>query len=711
MEIENRKSTFIRDLIVRILLIVLFIFLLMYLFPMPNLNTFYDKIFNDNLQTMKEAAEKWYSTDRMPKKVGDTSELSLQDMIDNKLVIPFTDKDGNSCDTNSSYVKVTKKKNEYVLKVSLTCGNQTDYIVEHIGCYNFCKEGKCTQVVQTPASVNTTQPQTTYYTPVAKSYTPSSSVPSQRKYTPSNPTPSNPTPTPTPTPTPEKHYCEHVAGNYYGKNGNIVSRETYENECLPKEEPVYKTIYEYERSKDTETWTLLDWQDRQDTETEDYKLVNIRTQYRGQKKITTGTTLYKHIKYEYKDNWTVDSDWSTQSKEVTDNTKLYATRTLYRGYKPVVTSTNKYRHVKTTTNSKTTTTDWTNQIKATSPTVKLIDTRYKVQKTTQNVGKTTVTTWGDWQKDYTWRSSKPESTSSKQWGSAWDSRVVGEHTNTSVTRVKVDDDYTSTVALSNNSTYTYVFTGTSMSPCTVACNGNSVIRIYHYIRYKNVTNTTTTGGTKQYRYTYRVKVTEKQDTLKGQNVDTKWVNSKSDMQSYVAKGYMLIETQYKYQITSSTSTSDYIWTESITPPEGYTYTGQSTTQTITKYEPIEKWVTSSSKLGEYTYNVETVVQYKYKYNNPTRSIVDTVWTESKVSPDGYIYTGQIKSTESTGYSDMGEWVDSKEKLGEFKYNVEVRRQYQYKKRTKSTYYETKWDEKSPGPDWRPTGKSMTTRVK
>ena len=57
----ERRSTFIRDLLVKILLIAIFLFLLMYLFPMPNLTPFYSAIFNNNIQTMKDAAEDYYT--------------------------------------------------------------------------------------------------------------------------------------------------------------------------------------------------------------------------------------------------------------------------------------------------------------------------------------------------------------------------------------------------------------------------------------------------------------------------------------------------------------------------------------------------------------------------------------------------------------------------------------------------------------------------
>ena len=89
-----KNSSFIRDLLVKVLLIVIFIFLLMYLFPMPNLSPFYSSIFNDNVQTMKDAAEDYFTKDRMPQNVGDSSKLTLQQMLDKKLVLPFLDKNG-----------------------------------------------------------------------------------------------------------------------------------------------------------------------------------------------------------------------------------------------------------------------------------------------------------------------------------------------------------------------------------------------------------------------------------------------------------------------------------------------------------------------------------------------------------------------------------------------------------------------------------------
>ena len=152
MESENGRSYFFRDLIVKILLVLLFIFLLMWLLPMPNLNPFYDKIFTENMESMKDAAKGYYTVSRLPKNEGESSKLTLKDMIDNKMIIEFTDSKGNKCDVNKSYVEVTKKDGEYTFKTNLSCGSDEDYVIEYFGCYDVCTDGKCqVEVVEKPS--------------------------------------------------------------------------------------------------------------------------------------------------------------------------------------------------------------------------------------------------------------------------------------------------------------------------------------------------------------------------------------------------------------------------------------------------------------------------------------------------------------------------------------------------------------------------------
>ena len=81
---ENGKSYFFRDLIVKILLVLLFVFLLMWLVPMPNLNPFYDKIFTQNMNSMTDAAKGYFTVSRLPQKEGETKKLTLADLVTTK---------------------------------------------------------------------------------------------------------------------------------------------------------------------------------------------------------------------------------------------------------------------------------------------------------------------------------------------------------------------------------------------------------------------------------------------------------------------------------------------------------------------------------------------------------------------------------------------------------------------------------------------------
>ncbi len=138
-----------KDVILKIILIILFVLLLLWLFPSPQLDTFYDSVYNTNIQTMKDAAKDYYTVDRLPNNVGDSTTMTLGEMIDNKLIVRFVDKDNKYCDNASSFVQVTKiSEEEYTMKVQLSCGEQSDYILSTIGCYDVCIDDICETIIK-----------------------------------------------------------------------------------------------------------------------------------------------------------------------------------------------------------------------------------------------------------------------------------------------------------------------------------------------------------------------------------------------------------------------------------------------------------------------------------------------------------------------------------------------------------------------------------
>ena len=102
-----------------------------------------ETIFNDNLKNIKDAAVSYYTYERLPQKKGETRKLTLKEMLDQKLVFGIVDSNSKTCDGNKSYVEVTKENNEYVMKVYLSCSDLEDYIIIHLGCYDYCNSKVC----------------------------------------------------------------------------------------------------------------------------------------------------------------------------------------------------------------------------------------------------------------------------------------------------------------------------------------------------------------------------------------------------------------------------------------------------------------------------------------------------------------------------------------------------------------------------------------
>jgi len=172
---EEKNSFSLRTLILQLLTVLLFVFIMIWLFPTKNymennyvtedeliqrLESIYGRLFADNVDTMRTAGKSYFTTERVPKKVGDSVTLTLGEMIEKKLVLAFVDSNGNSCDLNQSYVKMTRLNTEFELKVQLTCTDYQDYIIEYIGCYDFC--GDCGILEEIPTvTIPTVNPKPT----------------------------------------------------------------------------------------------------------------------------------------------------------------------------------------------------------------------------------------------------------------------------------------------------------------------------------------------------------------------------------------------------------------------------------------------------------------------------------------------------------------------------------------------------------------------
>ena len=145
---ENRRFSW-SDLFIKAILVIIFVLFTVWLLSLSNkgvtnsLNVLTDEIFAKNIERMKEVGKEYFTIERLPEKVGEVKTLTLEKMYEKKLILELKDKNGNACSAKDSYVSIEKYDTEYQMKVYLECGEESDYIIVIMGCYDYCDSDIC----------------------------------------------------------------------------------------------------------------------------------------------------------------------------------------------------------------------------------------------------------------------------------------------------------------------------------------------------------------------------------------------------------------------------------------------------------------------------------------------------------------------------------------------------------------------------------------
>ena len=154
----EKRTTFV-DFLIQLIIVIIFVMLLIWLFPTKDwLKENYfssgesyeketvvsDSKYVENINNMLDASKSYFGYDvNLPENVGDTVSVTLDELVNNHIMIMPRDSKGNKCDGNSTSV-ITKTESGYTIKVELTCGSDSDYIIRNVGCDPFC-ENNCNQ--------------------------------------------------------------------------------------------------------------------------------------------------------------------------------------------------------------------------------------------------------------------------------------------------------------------------------------------------------------------------------------------------------------------------------------------------------------------------------------------------------------------------------------------------------------------------------------
>ena len=148
---ENSKNGFsIIRMVIVCLLVVLFLFMFMWLANKcgaKNPIKTGENVFRENMKYLQIAGEDYFTNDKLPVNMGEIVKVTLADLYDKKVMLPFVDKNGNACNKYDSYVSVTKVELGYEMKTNLVCGSEKDYLIKLLGCRNYCPNNACAEKV------------------------------------------------------------------------------------------------------------------------------------------------------------------------------------------------------------------------------------------------------------------------------------------------------------------------------------------------------------------------------------------------------------------------------------------------------------------------------------------------------------------------------------------------------------------------------------
>ena len=610
---EERKESFsVRSLILQILFVVLTVFLLLWLFPTKNyvkdyandaftekLQPLYNQIYSQNITTMKEAAISYFTTDRLPSKVGESVTITLKEMQDKKLVLDLIDSNNKKCDVEKSSVKVEKLDNEYLMTVKLECSDASNYIEVHLGCYDYCKASGVCEKKETP---------------VIKPTNPTKPVISEKKY---------------------QYEYEKITD---GKWGDFGEWSQWSKDTITKTE--YRNVETKEVTK--KTGTLVDVIDAKK---------DVKTTYTCPKgytpngtKCSKKTTDTKNATASTKTTYTCPKGYTPNGtkciKETSSTINATANKkTTYscpKGYTP-----NGTKCIKETSSTINATANKKTTYSCPDPTYTLDKTKTKcTKKTTDTKNATANTTYGDWvyQGKYTFNSIQYTSDTRK------------------VVRVSSSINTDCTTNCTTN-TWTYLVYNRSKKT-TYSCpkeytpNGTKCTK--ELIDTKNATASTKTTYSCP-NPTYTLDKTKTKCTKK--TTDTKNATASTKTTYTCPKGYTPNGTKCIKE-TSSTINATANKKTTYSCPKGYTPNGTKCTKKTTDTKNASKTdiVTYSCTAKDYKLNgdkctktVATYTKYTYyryqerKFISGTRDIKwSTSKTDSTLLKQGYVLTGNKK---------------------------------------------------------------------
>lgn len=136
MESEKRINWL--SLFIKIIILFIFVLIIIWLICKIVGNNKLSETFINNIENMEKVSIEYFKTVDLPLDKGKNLKITLDELIEKKLLILEDSNSENSCDKHNSYSEITREKNKYIIKTTLTCGKEKDTIRTNFSL-NDCK--------------------------------------------------------------------------------------------------------------------------------------------------------------------------------------------------------------------------------------------------------------------------------------------------------------------------------------------------------------------------------------------------------------------------------------------------------------------------------------------------------------------------------------------------------------------------------------------
>lgn len=134
---EERKINWL-GLFIKIIIVFIFLLIIIWLVSKIAGSKKLSDTFKKNINNMEEVAVTYFKEVDLPQEKGKSKKITLEEMIENKLIVSVNDNSDNTCDVKKSFAKITREKKNYKLATTLECGKEKNTITRNFS-FKDCK--------------------------------------------------------------------------------------------------------------------------------------------------------------------------------------------------------------------------------------------------------------------------------------------------------------------------------------------------------------------------------------------------------------------------------------------------------------------------------------------------------------------------------------------------------------------------------------------